>query len=40
MKFRENTFSGSRVVPCGQLDRRTDMSKLVVASFFQICESS
>jgi hypothetical protein len=29
-KFHENPFSGSRVVPCGQTDERTDMTKLTV----------
>jgi hypothetical protein len=29
-KFHENTFSGSRVISCGQSDRRTDMTKLTV----------
>ena len=29
--FHENPSSGSRVVPCGRTDRRTDMTKLVVA---------
>ena len=31
MKFHENPSSGNRVVPCGQIDRRTDVSKLIVA---------
>jgi len=31
IKFRENPSSGSRVVPCGQTDIRTDMAKLIVA---------
>jgi hypothetical protein len=31
MKFHENPSSGSRVVPCGQTDGRTDMKKLIVA---------
>ena len=30
IKFHENSFSDSRVVPCGQTDRRTDMAKLIV----------
>jgi hypothetical protein len=30
-KFHENSSSGSRVVPCGRMDRRTDMMKLIVA---------
>jgi hypothetical protein len=29
--FTENPTSGSRAVPCGQSDRRTDMTKLIVA---------
>ena len=35
IKFNENLFNGSRVVPCGQkgeqTDRQTDMTKLIVA---------
>jgi hypothetical protein len=31
IKFHENPSSGSRVVPCGQTDARTDMKKLIVA---------
>jgi len=30
-KFRESSCSGSRVVPCGQTDRRADMTKLIIA---------
>jgi hypothetical protein len=30
-KLHENLSSGSRVVPCGRTDRRTDMTKLIVA---------
>jgi hypothetical protein len=32
-KFHQNPSSGSRVVPCGQMDRRTDgdVTKLIVA---------
>jgi len=30
-KFHENTSSGSRVIPCGQTDRETDTTKLIVA---------
>ena len=30
-KFHENQFSGSRLVSCGQTDRRTHMTKLIVA---------
>jgi len=31
MKFHENPSSGGRVVPCEQMDRRTEMTKLIVA---------
>jgi len=31
IKFYENSSSGSRVVPCGQTDKRTDTTKLTVA---------
>jgi len=31
MKFHENPSSESRVVPCGPTDRRTDITKLIVA---------
>ena len=31
IKLYENPSGGSRVVPCGQTDRRTDMTKLAVA---------
>jgi len=31
IKFHENPSSGSRVVPCGRIDGRTDMTKLIVA---------
>jgi hypothetical protein len=30
IKFYQNPFSGIRVVPCGQTDGRTDMTKLIV----------
>ena len=30
-KFHENPSSGSRVVPCGQTDGRTDMTKIIIA---------
>ena len=30
IKFHKNTSSGSRVVPCEQMDGQTDMSKLTV----------
>jgi len=31
IKFYQNPSSGSRVAPCGQTDRQTDMTKLIVA---------
>jgi hypothetical protein len=31
IKFHEHPSSGSRVVSCGRKDRRTDMTKLIVA---------
>jgi len=31
IKFHKNPSSGSRVVPCGQTDGRTDMTKPTVA---------
>ena len=31
IEFHEHSLSGSRVVPCGQTDRRTDMTMLIVA---------
>jgi hypothetical protein len=31
IKFYQNSYSGSRVVPCGITDGRIDMSKLIVA---------
>jgi len=31
VKFNENSSNGSRIVPCGRTDRRTDMTKLIVA---------
>jgi len=31
IKFHENPSSGSRVVPCGQTDRQTGITKLTVA---------
>jgi hypothetical protein len=31
MELRDNPSSGSRVVLCGQTDRQTDMTKLIVA---------
>ena len=30
IKFNENPSSGSRVVPCGQTDRWTDVTKLII----------
>jgi len=29
IKFHENLSGGSRDVPCGRTDRRTDMTKLI-----------
>ena len=31
IKFHENPFDGSRVVPCGQTGKQTDMTELIVA---------
>jgi len=31
IKFQENPFSGSPVVPCGLTDRQTEMTKLIIA---------
>ena len=31
IKFRENPFSDSRVVPCGETDRHKDVTKLIIA---------
>jgi hypothetical protein len=31
IKFNQNSFSGSRVVPCGRTDGQTDMTKLIAA---------
>jgi hypothetical protein len=31
IELNENPFSGSRVVPCGRTDGRTEMTKLTVA---------
>ena len=31
IKFHENPSRGSRVVPCGQTDRHTDTTKLIVS---------
>ena len=31
VKFHDYLSSGSRVVPYGQMDRKTDMAKLIVA---------
>jgi hypothetical protein len=37
MKFHENPSSGSRVVPCGNTDGETDMTKLL-SRLSQFCE--
>jgi hypothetical protein len=34
IKFKENPSSGSRVVPCGRTDRRTDVSKPIAFRSF------
>jgi hypothetical protein len=34
IKFRENPFSGSRVVPCGQTDRHDEAN----SRFLKFCE--
>jgi len=31
IKFPENPFSVSLIVPCGETDRQTDMAELIVA---------
>jgi hypothetical protein len=31
IKFNQSAYSGSRVVPCGQTDGHTDVTKLIVA---------
>ena len=31
IKFNENLYSGSRVIPCGQTDGQIDMAKLIVS---------
>jgi len=31
LNFHENLCSGSRVIPCGQMDRQTDMTKITIA---------
>jgi len=38
IKFHENPSSGRRVVPCGQTDGRTDLTKLIVA--FRCCANA
>jgi hypothetical protein len=40
IKFHENPFSGSRVVPCGWMDRRTDGHNEANTRFWQFCESA
>jgi hypothetical protein len=41
IKFHENIFSGSRVLPCVRTDGRTDMTQLIVAfrNFAKVPES-
>jgi len=39
-KFHENLSSGSRVVPCGRTDRRTDRHDEDNSRFSQFCESA
>jgi hypothetical protein len=34
IKFHENPSSGNRVVPCGETDRHTDMTKITVFHYF------
>jgi len=34
IKFHENPFHGSRIVPCGRTDRQTDVTKLLVIVAF------
>jgi len=38
IKFRVNPSSGSRVVPCGQTDRRTDRHDKSNSRFLKFCE--
>jgi len=33
IKFRGNSSSGSQAVPCGPIDGRTDMTKLIAAFY-------
>jgi len=40
IKFHENPSSGSRVVPCGRMDRRADWHKEANIRFSQFCESA
>jgi hypothetical protein len=35
-KFYKNSFSGYRVVTCGQMDRQTDIAKLVGVSYCKL----
>jgi len=39
IEFRGNRSSGSRVVPCGRTDRRTEMTKIVV-NFISFAKAS
>jgi hypothetical protein len=38
IKFHKNPSSGSRVVPCGQTDGQTDVTKVIVA--FRSCANA
>jgi len=39
-KFNENVFSGSRVVPYGRTDGRTDRHDKAHSRFLQLCENA
>jgi len=38
IEFNENLSGGSRVVPCGQADGRTDGQDEAISRFLQFCE--